>query len=151
MEVLSSMSSSPDWRSGKETRNTKVIWLWRPAGFDRKTSTGVRDTETLLLEGTNKTLHAIGPRAEEQWPHRRLNQIYLPVLKGLLWRCGLAAAHNRERGTDSSSPGRCLLVQAFLEVTISPIMEPVDFKACHLKLNDSQGGSTGPPINRQPD
>ena len=30
----------------------------------------------------------------------------------------MAAAHNRERGTDSSSPGRCLLVQAFLEVTI---------------------------------
>ena len=48
--------------------------------------------QTPLLEGTNKMLHAAVPRGKEQWHHRRLNQTYLLVLEGLLWRCGSAVA-----------------------------------------------------------
>ena len=44
--------------------------------------------QTRVLEGTNKILHTPRPRGEEQWPHKRLNQNYLVVLEGLLWRCG---------------------------------------------------------------
>ena len=33
----------------------------RPAGFDYKTSTGLGETETPLLEGKNKILHVPGP------------------------------------------------------------------------------------------
>ena len=41
-------------------------------------------TETPLLEGTNKTLYAPGPRGRSSDPHRRLNQTYLLVLECLL-------------------------------------------------------------------
>ena len=36
---------------------------------------------------------------------QRLNQSYLLVLEGLLWRCVSAGAHHGNRGTVSSSPG----------------------------------------------
>ena len=47
------------------------------------------------------------------------DQNHLLVWEGLLWRRGLTAAHHRDRGTGSSSPGRSLLAQALLEVTIN--------------------------------
>ena len=82
------------------------IWSWRPVGFGHKTSTGLGETETPVLEGTSKVLHVPRPRGKEQWPHRRRNQNYLLVLEGLLWRHGLAGAHHRNGGTDSSCLGR---------------------------------------------
>ena len=39
--------------------------------------------------------------------------------EGLLWRCGLAVASYRDRGTGSSRP---VLAYVFLEVTISPTL-----------------------------
>ena len=33
------------------------IWLWRPAGFDYRTSAGLGEIETPHPEGTNKILH----------------------------------------------------------------------------------------------
>ena len=67
------------------TGNPQGIWPWRAARFDYRTSEGLQETETPLLEGTNKILHAQRPKVKEQWPHRRLNQAYLQV-----WRvsCG---------------------------------------------------------------
>ena len=47
--------------------------------------------------------------------HRR-DQNYLPVLEGLLQRCGSAGAHHRDRGV-----GRSPLVQALLEGTMVEI------------------------------
>ena len=47
--------------SGKQTGNPRGIWLWRRVGFDYRTSTGLGEIETPLLEGTNKTLCALGP------------------------------------------------------------------------------------------
>ena len=37
-----------------------------PAGFDHKTYIGMGETETLVLEGTNKTLYAPRFRGKEQ-------------------------------------------------------------------------------------
>ena len=37
----------PTWGSGKGTGNSQGIWLWRTAGFDYRTSTGLGETETL--------------------------------------------------------------------------------------------------------
>ena len=51
---------------------------------------GLGETEIPLLEDTNKILHASGPRGKEKWLHRKLNQTYLQVFKGLLWRRGFA-------------------------------------------------------------
>ena len=90
-------SGFPAWGPNQRTGNPQGIWPWRPVGFDYKTSTGLGETETPVLERTNEIVHTPRPRGKEQWLHRRLNQNYLPVLEGLLWRSGLAVAHCRER------------------------------------------------------
>ena len=78
---------------------------WKSRGFDCRTSTGLGETETPLLEGTNKTLCMPGPRRKEQRPHRTLRQICLWVFGGLLQRRGFSVACPG----DGSSPGRCPL------------------------------------------
>ena len=83
------------WGSNKGTGDPQAIWPWRLAGFDYKPSTVLGETKTLVLEGTNKILCIPRSRGKEQWPHRRLNQNYLLVLEGVLWRHGLAGAHHR--------------------------------------------------------
>ena len=85
------------------------------AGFDYRTPKGLRETETPVLEGTNKILCTPRPRGEEQRPCRRLNQNYLLVLEGILWTHGSAGAHHRDGGTGSFP-----LVSAFLGFTINP-------------------------------
>ena len=50
--------------------------------FDYKTSTALGETETPVLEGTNKTLIPPKLRGEEQWLHRKLNQNYLSSVEG---------------------------------------------------------------------
>ena len=66
-------------------------------------------TETPVLEGTNQTLSAPSLREIEQWLHRKLNQSYLLMLEGLLWRCGSAGAQHKVLGFGSSCLGRSLL------------------------------------------
>ena len=126
MKVLSPKSGFLVWRSSKGTRNSQGIWLWRPGGFDYRTSRRLGGKETPLLEGAKKKNRqdAPRPRRKEQWPYRRLNHTYLLVLEGLLWRHGSALAHRRDGSTGSISPGRCPL--ALLEVTINSITQPVD-------------------------
>ena len=87
MKVLSPTSGFPTWGSGNRRRNSQRIRLWRLTGFDCRTSTGLGETETPLLEDTHKVVCASGPSRKEQWPHRRLNT-YLLVLEGLLQRQG---------------------------------------------------------------
>ena len=81
------------------------------------------------MEGTNKILHAPRPRRKEQRPHRGLNHHYLVVLEGLLWKCRLAQAHYRDRGTGSSSRERPPLAYALLEVAINLTIELKDPRA----------------------
>ena len=64
------------------------------------------------------------PRERSSDPHRRLNQTYLLVLEGLLWRHGLEMARHGGRGTDSSSLGRSPLVLVLLEVAINLTINP---------------------------
>ena len=82
------------------------IWPWSPGGLDYRISTGLGETETLVLESTNKALLEPRPKGKEQWPCRRLNRNYLLPLKGLLWRHGSPGAPHRDGGTGSSRPGR---------------------------------------------
>ena len=99
-------SGFPAWGSDKGTGNPQGIWTWRPVGFDCKTSTRLRVTKTPVLEGTNKTLPTPRLRGKEQWLHRRLNQKYLLVLEGLLWKHGLESAHHGDGDTGTNSLGR---------------------------------------------
>ena len=136
VKVLSPMPSFTTQGSIQVTRNPQEIWLWRRAGFDCRTCTGLGQTETLFLQDTNKILCATGLRGEEQWPHRRLNQTYQLGLEGFLLRYGLAVAHFQDRDIWSSSSGRFPLARAFLEVTICPTTEPVGSWPHHLRPNN---------------
>ena len=40
-KVLGPTTDLPTWGSSKRTENPQGIWLWRPVGFDYRTSTGV--------------------------------------------------------------------------------------------------------------
>ena len=40
-KVLGPTADFPTWRSGKGIENVQGIWLWRPIGFDYRTSTGL--------------------------------------------------------------------------------------------------------------
>ena len=50
-KVLEPTTDSPTCRSHKGTENPQGIWLWRPVGFDYRTSTGLGNR---LLAGTMK-------------------------------------------------------------------------------------------------
>ena len=110
----------PTWVSSKETENPQGIWLWRPVGFDYRTSTELGKQK--VLEDTNKTLWALGPRRKEQWPHKRVSQTCLWVSWSLQQRHGLTVACWGVRGTDHNSPGgHGVLAQGLLkEVAITP-------------------------------
>ena len=125
VKVLSPTSGFPNWGSGDGRRNSQRIRLWRLAGFDCSTSTGLGETETPLLEGKHKVVCTSGLRGREQWPQRILNQTYLLVLEGLLQRQGAAVAHRGDGDTGSGSSGKYSLAWALLESTISPTKEPV--------------------------
>ena len=119
------------------------IWLWRPVGFDHRTATGQRETETPLLEDTNKIWCTPRPRGKMQWPHRGLNQTYVLLLEGLLQRRGSAVAHRGDRGTGSGRPGR-----GPLEGAINPTTEPAAPSAGLPQAKKLTGRDQTPPISR---
>ena len=86
IKVLGPTKDSPTWGSGKGMVNSQGILLWRPMGFDYRTSTGLGKR---LLKGTNKTLYAPETRRKEQRLHKRPSQTCLWVSRSLWWRCGL--------------------------------------------------------------
>ena len=79
----------PSEGSSIRRRSPQSIWLWKPAGLECRSSIGLGETETPLLEGAHKVSHELGPRAK-QWIHRSLGHTYLQVLEDLLGRfsCG---------------------------------------------------------------
>ena len=123
LKVLSPTSGLPTWGYGNGRRNSQRIRLWRLAGFDCRTLTGLGETETPHLEGTHKVVCASGPMGKEQWPHRRLNQTYQLVLEGLLQRWGMAVAHRGDKDIGSRSSGKYYLVWPLPESAISPTKE----------------------------
>ena len=148
MKVLSPTSGFPTWGSSNGSRNPQRIRLWRPAGFDCRTSMGLGGNRDSTLGGhTQSTVHT-RTRGKEQWPHRRLNQTYLLVLEGLLQRQGVAVAHRRNKDTGSRSSGKYSLVRALLESAISPTKEPVVFSA-GLSQSKQPPGRELSPANQQ--
>ena len=68
VKVLSPTSGFQTWGSGNGRRNSQRIRLWRLAGFDCRTLTGLRETETPLLEGTHKVVCTSGTRERSSDP-----------------------------------------------------------------------------------
>ena len=101
----------------------KGLGLSREYNFQGQWDLITGETEAPLLEGTNKNTCASTPRGKEQWLHRILNQMYLLVLEGLLWRKVSTVACYRDRYTGSSSPEWCSLVWALLDIAINSTKE----------------------------
>ena len=97
VKVLGPTADYPTWGSSKGTENPQGIWLWRSAGFDYRTSTGLAKQ----ILGEHKQ-NLVFPRRQEQWPHVRLSQTCLWVLRSLRRRHGLTLAYCRVRGTCAS-------------------------------------------------
>ena len=80
----------------------------------------------------------------------RLNQSYLLVLEGLLWRRGSAGAHHRDGGT-----GRSPVLWTLLEFAVNPTTapRPQDWVLGHLRPKTTRegvhpSGDNIPPIRR---
>ena len=102
VKVLGSTTDFQTWGSSKGTENPQGIWLWRPVGFDYRTSTGLGKQ---TLRGHKKTLCAPGPRRKEQRTLKSLNQTCPWVSRSHCWRRGLTVSCCRVRGTDCNRPG----------------------------------------------
>ena len=63
VKVLGPRRDFPIWWSGKGNENLWRIWLWRPVGFDYRTSTGLGKQ---TLGDQKQNLCASGPRRKEQ-------------------------------------------------------------------------------------
>ena len=92
------MTGLPTWGSGKGTENPQWIWLWRPVGFDYRTSTGL-GKQTL---GGNKQSLLCNRR-----PHRDWARHAFECLNVSCGGRGSAMACHRDRGTGCRRPGSC--------------------------------------------
>ena len=81
VKVLNSMSGFPAWGSDRETGNPLGIWSWSPVEFDYRTSTGLGERETPVLEGTNKIL--CKPRHRKVEGRRRRGRQRMRWLDGI--------------------------------------------------------------------
>ena len=155
MTVLSPISDYPAWGSGIGRRSPQSIWLWRPVGLECRGSTGMGETETLLLEGAHKVSCTLGPRPK-QWLHRSLGQTFLWVLEHLLGRWESAVARCGGKDTGGRPPREYWLAWAVPEVTIlamrlGPNQQPSGSSAGMLQAKNKQGGNTAlPRANRLP-
>ena len=69
-KVLGPTTDFPTWGSGKGAENPQGIWLWRPVGFDYRTSTGLGKQ----THGGHKQ-NLVGSRTQrnEERSHKRLS------------------------------------------------------------------------------
>ena len=137
-KILGPTTDFPTWGSGKAIENPQRVWLWRDLTIELTQDWGSR-----LLEGTNKTLCAPGPRRKESWPYKTLTQTCLWGSRSLRQRRGSAVACCRVRGTEWASVcmGHFEGDRHYLHYL-------------HHSLVSDQttgGGNTTPPINRKLD
>ena len=72
----------PVWGTGIK-RSLQRIWHWKPARHVCRSSTGLGETEILLLDGAHRLSCALGAKTQPGL-HNNLSQTYLQVLEGLL-------------------------------------------------------------------
>ena len=156
VKVLSPTSGFQTWGSSNlgvwqreeeflENQNLKASGIWLQ-DFDWTGGNG----DSTIREHTQSSVY-IGTQGKEQWPHRRLKQIYLLVLEGLLQRQGVTMAHCEDKDTGSRSSGKYSLAWELPESAISPTKEEIGSSDRLLRSNNQKGGNPTPPISRQAD
>ena len=88
----------------KGTENVQEIWLWRPVGFDYRTSTGLGKQ---TLRGYKQNIVPTRNQDKAAWPYKRLSQNCLWVSRSLWQRLGSTVACHGVRGIEYNSPGNC--------------------------------------------
>ena len=117
-----------DWESPGNLA-LRVSGIWSQA-FQR--TEGTRDSS---LGGHKQNFVCIKTQRRGAVTTRRLNQYYLLMLEGLLWRERLAGAHHRNRVTRRSPSAWSLL-----EFTINPTIELADPRAGSPQAKQLPGG-----------
>ena len=127
------------WGSNKGTGDPQEIWPWRPAVLDYKTSTGLGETETPVLEGTNKILCTPRSRRKEQVAPQEAE----PKLPAGVGGCPVQAWVGRAlpQGRGQCPPWCKPFCRSLLTVLSRPGL------IC-LRPNNCQGGSATPLISR---
>ena len=117
--------SLPSRVSGQGTGNPQGLWLWRPVGFNYKTSARLGKQRLHSWSVQIKTAHtrpggkgAVTPQETE--PDRSVSVWGSPA------EVCAGSGPPQAQGTSSSSPGRCAPVP--LEITSSTTWEPGDSK-----------------------
>ena len=91
------------------------IWHWEEkppehlalkarGSYVHRSSTGLSETETPLLKGAHRLLHALGPRAKQKL-HRNLGQTCLWFLKDLLGKQGVTVVLSGRRTVEAKILG----------------------------------------------
>ena len=87
-------------------------------GSDYRISTELGKTVSILGGVHKQSIVCTKTQGKRAVTHRRLNQTYLWLLKGLLWRHGSAVAHSGDGHPGSISPG-----------PLTPTIDPTDPRA----------------------
>ena len=116
-------------------------------GVYYRTSTGLGETETPLLEGggrthTNSGLHQ-DPGRRAVTPQETGSDLPASV-GGSPVEVWVGMAHHRESNTGWSTSGRCPLEKFLLEVTINPTIGPIDVRAGSPQMKQQTGRKHNP-------
>ena len=104
--VLCPTSDFSTWGFGKMTGNPQEIWLWRTGGFDYRTSTELRETETL---GGHKKKFCVHQNLGEMGSDHTRDHTNLPLsVWGPPAEVLSAVACDGDGGTGSRGTGRCI-------------------------------------------
>ena len=154
VKVQSPTSGFPNLGSGNVRRNSQRIRLSRLAVFDCRTSTGLGETETPLLEGTHKVVCASGSRGRSSDPigdrTRPICQRWRVSCRGGGWLW--LTVRRRTLGaevlgsTPWREPSQSLLLAPPKSQVGSSVGSP---QACLIVYQ--QGGNPAPPMSRQAD
>ena len=141
------MSGSHTWGSGIGRGSPQSIWCWGPAGLVHRSSTGLGETETLLLKGAHRLSCVLGPRAKQRL-HRNLSQIWMQFLEDLLGKQGVTVAHCEGRMLEAKVLGVIISVCSSRGGQVGKIWpHPAGLRS--LRPNNNQGGKAAPPTSKQ--
>ena len=96
-KVLGATTDFPTWGSSKGSEKPQGIWLWRPVGFDYRTSTWLGKQ---ALGGHKKTLLCTRTLEKGTVTPQETDPDFLWVLRNLQQSCGLTVACRGVRGTE---------------------------------------------------
>ena len=120
----------PTWGSGKGIENPQRIWLWRPVGFDSRTSTGLGKQN---FEGTKKPYVYQDPGERSSDPTRDWARFACecPGVSrgGMCWQ-----ACCRFRGSDHKTLATCLSSASWQDLFLKEVAITISLSVMYNSL-----------------